>query len=514
MHSMTLARMMACLALALPLAGAPSLAQEPATLGGQTRARPEQRPPEQPRAPAEGLPRLPPDATTHHTLALPGRTLTFTATAGTIRLMDAASGAPQADIGVIAYTLDGTQPRTRPVTFVFNGGPGYASAWLHLGALGPWRLPMQGDAARPSAAPVVQPNADTWLDFTDLVFIDPAGTGYSRILGNDDVRKSFWSTSGDISSLAVTIRRWVQANARETSPKFILGESYGGFRAPKVAHLLQTDQGIGIDGLVLVSPVLDFARFNASGSVLSYVARLPGFAAVARERKGPITRDAMKDVEAYATGEFLSDLMKGVNDEAALARLSTRVADLTSLDPALVKRLGGRIPTDVFAREVNRNEKRISSLYDGNVTGLDATPQSPRGSGEDQLRIGLHAPITQAMVDLYRSKLNWVVENGRYQFLNEQAGRQWDHGRGQEEAVRDLREDLALDPGLRVLVAHGLTDLVTPYFETRMVLDQIPNFGTPERIRFQVYPGGHMIYLRDSSRRQLRDDGQRLMEAR
>ena len=206
--------------------------------------------------------------------------------------------------------------------------------------------------------------------------------------------------------------------------------------------------------------------------------------------------------------------MKGVNDEAALARLSTRVADLTSLDPALVKRLGGRIPTDVFAREVNRNEKRISSLYDGNVTGLDATPQSPRGSGEDQLRIGLHAPITEAMVDLYRSKLNWVVENGRYQFLNEQAGRQWDHGRGQEEAVRDLREDLALDPGLRVLVAHGLTDLVTPYFETRMVLDQIPNFGTPERIRFQVYPGGHMIYLRDSSRRQLRDDGQRLMEAR
>ena len=498
---------LACAAFCAALATAPLQAQERGGQEPQTQS--QRRAPEQ-RPPGEGLPRLPPDATTQHRLDLPDRSLSFKATAGTIRLFDATTGAPHADMGFIAYARDNQDARSRPVTFVFNGGPGYASAWLQLGALGPWRLNMAGDAARPSAPPVLEPNAQTWLDFTDLVFLDPAGTGYSRILGGDEVRKSLWSTNGDVNALAVTIRRWVQANGREASPKYILGESYGGFRAPKIAHVLQTDQGVGVSGLVLVSPVLDFARFNASGLVLSYVARLPSFAATARERKGPITRESLRDVEAYATGEFLSDLMKGVNDPAALERLSRREADLTGLDYALVRRLGGRISAEIFAREVNRAEGRVSSLYDGNATGLDPNPFSPRNTAEDQLRLGLHAPISEAMVDLYRTRLNWVVENGRYQFQNEQAGRQWDRG-AHPEAVTDLRKSMALDPKMGVLVAHGLTDLVTPYFETRMVLDQIPLTGAPDRLRFETYAGGHMFYSRDEARGRFRADGERLM---
>ena len=502
-----LAQRIACAALCLTLAMAPLQAQEAQNAAPAARRPAEQRPP------GEGLPPLPPNATTHHKLDLPGRSLDFAATAGTIRLFDATSGAPQADMAFIAYAREGAEARNRPVTFVFNGGPGYASGWLHLGALGPWRLNMAGDAARPSATPALEPNAETWLDFTDLVFLDPAGTGYSRILGGEDARKSFWSTNGDINALAVVIRRWVQANGRELSPKYILGESYGGFRAPKIAHVLQTDQGVGVNGLVLLSPVLDFARFNASGSVLSYVARLPSFVATARERKGPISRQSLRDVEAYASGEFLADLMKGVNDPQALDRLSRRVAELTGLDAALVRRLGGRLSPEVFAREINRPEERVSSLYDGNVTGLDPTPFSTRNTAEDQLRLGLHAPITEAMVDLYRSKLNWVVENGRYQFQNEQAGRQWDRGE-HAEAIGDLRNAMALDPKMCVLVAHGLTDLVTPYFETRMVLDQIPLTGSSERLRFETYAGGHMFYIRDEARRLFRTDGERLIGRR
>jgi carboxypeptidase C (cathepsin A) len=345
------------------------------------------------------------------------------------------------------------------------------------------------------------------------VFIDPAGTGYSRILGGDDVRKSLWSVDGDVSSLAVTIRRWVQANNRELSPKFIVGESYGGFRAPKIAHVLQTEQGLGVSGLVMVSPVFDFSSFNASGSVLGVVARLPSMAATARERKGPITRQSMKDVEDYATGEFLADLMKGVNDEAALGRISERVAQLTGLDPAFVKRLGGRVPLRVFAREINHGRREISSMYDGNVVGIDPDPFSPRNEAEDQLRVGLHAPITEAMLDLYRNRLKWVVENGRYQFFNSQASRQWDFGR-RAQAVDDFKQDLALDPNLRVLIAQGLTDLVTPYFETKLTLDQIPNYGSPERVRFEVYPAGHMVYIRDDARRALREDARKLVEGK
>lgn len=469
-------------------------------------------PPQQQQQRSEGLPPLPANVTTRHKLELPGRSLEFAGTAGTIRLFDANTGSPHADMAFIAFTREGPA-RERPVTFIFNGGPGYASAWLHLGALGPWRLEMDGDAARPTANTDLLPNAQTWLDFTDLVFLDPAGTGYSRVLGSDEVRRSLWSINGDVNALAVTIRRWIHANGREQSPKYILGESYGGFRAPKIAHVLQNDQGIGVNGLVLVAPVLDFARFDASSSVLSHVARLPAYVAVARERKGPITRESLKDVEAYARGEFLTDLMRGVNDKEALARLTKRVSELTGLEPGLVARLGARIPIEVFAREINRGQQRVSSLYDGNVTGHDPAPFAFSSHAQDQLRLGLHAPITQAMVELYRTKLNWVVEHGRYQFMNEQANRQWDRGRG-AEAVSDLRQAMALDPKLRVLVAHGLTDLVTPYFETRMVLDQVPDFGAPDRIRFETYAGGHMLYFREASRIKFREDGRRLIEAR
>ncbi len=510
MMSAALLKKIACAALGVTLAMAPLQAQEQPAQEQQTQSQPASPRRTEQRPTGEGLPRLPPDATTQHKLDLPDRSLSFKATAGTIRLVDATTGAPNADMAFIAYAKDNGEARNRPVTFVFNGGPGYASAWLQLGALGPWRLEMSGEAARPSAPPILEPNAQTWLDFTDLVFLDPAGTGYSRILGGEEVRKSLWSTNGDINSLAVTIRRWVQANGREASPKFLLGESYGGFRAPKIAHVLQTDQGVGVSGLVLVSPVLDFARFDASGSVLSNVARLPSFTATARERKGPISRDSLRDVEAYATGEYLSDLMKGVNDPSALERLSRREADLTGLDYPLVRRLGGRVSAEVFAREINRAEGRVSSLYDGNATGLDPNPFSTRNTAEDQLRLGLHAPITEAMVDLYRTRLNWVVENGRYQFQNEQAGRQWDRG-AHPEAVTDLRSTMALDPKMGVLVAHGLTDLVTPYFETRMVLDQIPLTGSPERLRFQTYAGGHMFYAREEARRRFREDGERLV---
>ena len=461
----------------------------------------------------EGLRPLPAEATTRHKITIGGTVREFTATAGAVRLSDAQSGAPQADIAFIAYRLDGAEARTRPVSFVFNGGPGYASGWLHLGALGPWRLPMDGAAAAPSATPALLDNPDTWLDFTDLVFLDPAGTGYSRILGNDEVRKSFWSVNGDVNSLAVTIRRWVEANGRGASPKFIVGESYGGFRAPKIARILQTDQGVGIDGLVLVGPVLDFRRFDAGDALLNNVARLPSFAATVRERKAPITRDSLKDVEDYAAGEFLVDLVKGVNDKAAMARLTQKVAGFTGLDPVLVERFGGRIPVNVFAREINRDTRRISSLYDTNVTSFDPNPQAQQSSGDDQLRLGLHAPITQAMVELYQKRLNWTVENGRYMFFNEQAARQWE-GRREAESVSDLRRDLALDPRFRVLITHGLTDVVTPYFETKMVLDQIPEFGAPDRVRLVVTPGGHMSYTRDASRMTLRDEARGLMTAK
>src|SRR4029077_5135064 len=254
-------------------------------------------------------------------LALPERTLAFTATAGSIRLFDG-KGEPQADIAYTAYQLDGADARTRPVTFFFNGGPGAASAYLQLGDAGPWRLAISGDAAVSSATPDLRPNAETWLDFTDLVFIDPVGTGYSRFVATgEDVRKRFFSIDGDVNSLAATIRRWLEKYDRLLSPKFVVGESYGGIRGPKIVRNLQTQQGVGVKGLILVSPVLDFREFSGS-SLLQYVWSLPTMAVWAREVKGPGTRAGMADVERYAQSDFLADLIKGEADAEATTRLA------------------------------------------------------------------------------------------------------------------------------------------------------------------------------------------------
>ena len=260
--------------------------------------------------------KLPQDSTTKQTLNLPDRSLTFTATAGSIRLFND-KGEPQADIAYTAYQLDGTDHATRPVTFIFNGGPGAASAYLQLGNNGPWRLAIDADTVTPSASPELRPNAETWLDFTDLVYIDPVGTGYSRFVASgDDVRKRFFSVDGDVSSIALTIRRWLEKNDRLLSPKFVAGESYGGIRGPKVVRNLQVEQGIGVKGLILISPVMDFRQFWGS-SLLEYVGCLPTYAAVARQQKGPVTRADLADVERYARTDFLADLIKGEADTAA-----------------------------------------------------------------------------------------------------------------------------------------------------------------------------------------------------
>ena len=214
---------------------------------------------------------LPADVTTHHTLDLPGRTLHFEATAGAIRLTDA-KHAPSADLAFIAFQLDGANRTHRPVTFGFNGGPGFASAWLNVGAVGPWRIPLGGDATAPSASPEPLPNAETWLDFTDLVFIDPAGTGYSRVVAGDgDARRRLWSVDGDIDYLAEAIRRWLDRFDRILSPKYLLGESYGGYRAPRLARELASHQGTGLSGLVLVSPMLDLGGRSAAFAPFTYV---------------------------------------------------------------------------------------------------------------------------------------------------------------------------------------------------------------------------------------------------
>ncbi|WP_128933044.1 S10 family peptidase [Bradyrhizobium zhanjiangense] len=459
---------------------------------------------------AAELHRLPPDSTTRQTLELPGRTLNFAATAGSIRVFDG-KGEPLADIAYTSYELDGADRATRPVTFLFNGGPGASSAWLQFGAAGPWRLPLDGEGLSPSASPEVKPNAETWLDFTDLVFIDPVSTGYSRFVASgEDARKSFYSVDGDVNSIALVIRRWLEKHDRLTSPKYVAGESYGGIRGPKVVRQLQLQHGVGVRGLILVSPLFDFREF-AGTSLLQYVATLPSYVAVAREAKRPVTRADLADVEAYARGEFLADLVKGEANKEATNRLADKVAELTGIDQAVSRRLAGRFDVGEFRREFDRRNGKVTGRYDGSVRGFDPYPDSGSSRFGDPSGDALQAPLTSAAVDVLTRKLNWRPD-GSYEVLNGSVEGHWDFGRGLNppQSVSELRQILATDAKLNVLVAHGLFDLATPYFGSKRVLDQLPAFVT-QRVKFVVYPGGHMFYSRDGSRQAMRSEVEALI---
>jgi carboxypeptidase C (cathepsin A) len=493
------------LLLASPLAVVAQPAPQPST-DAQKALRPERGPEAR-----EGR-RLPPDVTSEHELQLPGRTLKFTATAGSLPLVDPA-GNVQAEIGYVAYRLAGAEPGSRPVTFALNGGPGAASAYLHLGPIGPWRLPVGAASVSPSQPPTLVPNAETWLDFTDLVFIDPIDTGYSRANGSpDEIRDRYFTIDGDVASLSAVIARWLRANDRLGSPKFYIGESYGGFRGPLIAHKLQTEIGIGLSGLVLLSPVLDFGLLSQPRHApMDFVTRLPSYAAARLELKGTVSRDALADVERYAAGEYLTDLTRGLQDREAVSRVSTRVAELTGLDPELVRRRAGRVDAGTFTREFRRQDSRVVSLYDTGVSSPDPDPTASTREGDDPGLTALTAPLTSAIVHHLWENLGWRVPNQRYELLNGSVNGRWRFGRGRSspQVVDDLKQAIALDPKLRVMVVHGLTDLVTPYFANELILRQLPP-DTGARVSLATYPGGHMFYNRDGSRAAFRADAERM----
>ncbi|MGU3537884.1 S10 family peptidase [Methylobacterium sp. A54F] len=464
---------------------------------------PAQSPPEAAAARGPEGRKLPADARTQQSVTLAdGRRLDFTATAGSLPLVDE-GGKLQAEIAYIAYTRPPEAGQgERPITFAINGGPGAASAYLNIGAVGPWRLPADGTSISPSRSVRLVPNDGTWLDFTDLVFIDPVGTGYSRAADGDP--KKYWSVDADASVLAAAIARWLRVNDRMDAPKFYVGESYGGFRGPLIAGKLQEDVGVGLSGLVLLSPVLDFGwlqqpRSNPWGFVL----KLPSYAAAGLERAGTTpSRALLADTEAYATGGYLADLLKGPGDTAAVTRLGDRVAALTGLDPQVVREQAGRLSTNSVQRGIDRAGGRVASAYDTGVSGWDPEPNAAHSGFEDPLLTALQAPLTGAMIDLYTKTLNWRVPNMRYELLNSAVNRGWTWGSGRSapEAMGALRGALALDGNLRVLVAHGFTDLVTPYFASKLLLDQVPPYGDGGRLRLAVYPGGHMFYSRPEAR--------------
>ena len=446
---------------------------------------------------------LPADAHVTQNMQLDGKPLRYTATVGTLPVYDR-DGKKSGEVVFTAYTVEGDG---RAVTFALNGGPGAASVYLNLGAIGPKRVEFGDAGDSPSDPATLTDNPGTWLDFTDLVFIDPIGTGFSRSLVTaDETKKQFYSTDADIHYLSRIIYDWLVKNGRMSSRKYLVGESYGGYRGPRITHYLQAQLGVAMNGVVLVSPYLNpTLDENGDVSPLPWMLTLPSITAAHLERLHKLTPEAMAQAIAYARGEYATDLLKGRSDPEATPRIVKRVTEMTGLEAEFVRRAGGRLEIGAYLREVFREQGKIGSVYDSNVASYDPFPFSTWQRAGDPILESIIAPTTTAMVDFVTRVVGWKTE-ARYNALSDEVGSQWD---GDSRALRmgavaDLRQAVAADSKLRVLIAHGWNDLSCPFMGSVLTVDQMPVMGDATRVAVQEYPGGHMFYSRADSQALLR----------
>lgn len=450
------------------------------------------------------LPPLPPDAHVEQSMQLRGKTLHYTVTVGTLPVRNK-EGHVTGDVVFTAYTMPG---KDRPVTFALNGGPGASSVFLNFGAIGPKHLQAGNDGDSPSDPATLSDNPGTWLDFTDLVFIDPIGTGFSRSLVSEaETKKQFYSTVPDIEYLSRVIYDWLVKNDRLTSRKYFVGESYGGFRGPRITYYLQSQLGVAMNGVVLISPYLNpTIEENGDLSPIPWMVTLPSITAAHLEREHKLTPQAMADVIAYTRGDYVLDLLKGPADKAATDALVKRVTTMTGLDPEFVRRSGGRLETQAYLREVFREQGKLGSVYDSNVTSYDPFPYAPMQEANDPILSAMIAPTTTAMVNFITITAGWKID-ARYNTLSYAVNRAWDRGRAlREGSVTQLRQSVAADPKLRVMIAHGWNDLSCPFMGSLLTVSQMPIMGDPTRVSVHEFPGGHMFYTRASSREALHKD--------
>jgi carboxypeptidase C (cathepsin A) len=445
---------------------------------------------------------LPPDSITEHSIDSPGGKLAYTATAGTLSLFDQ-SGERLGAIFYTAYVAKNPGTVERPVTFAFNGGPGAASAYLNLGVVGPRIASFVGND--PTTVRL-EDNPHTWLGFTDLVLIDPIGTGWSRA-AKPDGAKAFQGVNSDAQALAKTIALYLAKNGRSSSPKYILGESYGGFRAAKVAQTLQREQGIAVSGIVMLSPLIEGGlTFGGSRFALGAALQLPSLAAAELERKGTFSPQALAEAERFALTDYLSTLAGPRPTGEAARAFYARVAQISGLPEDLVAKSRGFI-RDAYVKNLRSADGKIVSRYDATFAVPDPFPEQESARGPDPLLDGLTRAYGGTFANYARDELGFKTDITYILLASDIAGKwDWDGGRAGASITDDLRELLAMTPSFRLMVAHGMSDMVTPYAVSRYVLDHLPPIGDPSRTQLRLYRGGHMFYLDPDSRKAFNAD--------
>jgi carboxypeptidase C (cathepsin A) len=480
----------------------------PVTALAQQRQRsgtPPQQSEQQEQKAASGVLRLlPADSTTEHSVTLAsGSTLSYTATAGTLALYDQ-SGEQTAAVYYTAYVAKNPDGSPRPLTFGFNGGPGAASAYLHLGLVGPKIL--QFGEHYDGATAQLRSNPQTWLEFTDLVMIDPVGAGWSRA-AKPDGGDAFRGVRRDADFFAKVIALYSARNSRGDSPKYLLGESYGGFRAAKVARALQRDQGIVVSGIVMVSPMLEGSlQFGGDRFALGAALHLPSLAAAELTRRKSFSPEVMAEIERFAMTDYLVTLA-GARPEGDAARaFYAKVAKLTGIPEEDVANARGFV-RHLFLKGLNSADGKVASRYDGAITADDPFPESRSERGDDPVLDGFTRAYAGAFASYAREELGFRTDMTYVLLSGAAGGWEWrEGGRGDPSVNDDLRILLANNPSFRLLIAHGYADLVTPYMSSRYVIDHLPPLTDPQRAQLRLYTGGHMFYVDDQPRKNFTAD--------
>lgn len=495
-----------CLIATLLLA-APALAQPPAA--GKSEEKPQGKQDQPDKKPPEEK-----SSRTQHSITLDGQKIPYTATAGTLLLKDE-DGTAKATVFSIAYTRDGVKdPATRPVTFAFNGGPGSASLWVHMGAFGPKRVERDPEGMSTKPPGRLIDNDLSILDVTDLVFIDPVDTGYSRTAPGQDGQQ-FHGVRQDVESVAEFIRLWVTRNERWASPKLIAGESYGTTRAAGLARYLDERYGMQLNGLVLVSSVLNWQNQEFhTGNDMPYIIHLPTYAATAwYHKKLPpeLQRDlqaTLKEVEEFSRTEYALALHEG--DRLTPERrkeIAAKVARYSGLSQDYVERSDLRIEIFRFTKELLRDQGKTVGRLDTRFTGRDLD-----SAGEtfeyDPSSASVGGPYVAAVNDYIRRELKFEYDLP-YEFSSRRV-RPWSFEDSENQYLNMaeyLRQAMVRNPDLKVLITAGYYDLATPYFDSVYTVEHL---GLPPELRDHIhithYEAGHMMYIRAADHRKLKQD--------
>ncbi len=459
-----------------------------------------------------------PTSETKHSIRAGGRQLNYTVTTGFMPLHNAQTGETEAKIFYMAYTLDdgnvSTNKSNRPLMFSFNGGPGSASVWLHLGALGPKRVKMLDDGLMPPPPYQLVDNEQTWLTETDLVFIDPVGTGYSRAM-KPELASKFFSVNGDIESVGEFIRLYLGRSERWSSPIFLVGESYGTARAAGLSNHL-FERGIGLNGILLVSSVLNFQTIRfAEGNDVTYPLIFPSYTATAWYHKrlpanlqSKPLKQVLDEAENWVMNEYAPALMRSDRMSAAEKQtLLDRFSSYTGLSKAFIEQNNYRVDLGAFNKELLRDQRRTTGRLDSRFTGIDRNAGGDNPETDPSMN-AIRPPYTATFNDYVRGDLNFKTDL-EYYILGGgiTSPWNWNVNNGYANTAVSLQSAMQKNPFMKVFVASGYYDMATPYFATEYTIAAMNlDAQLRQNVSISYYEAGHMMYIEKNSLRKLKDD--------